>query len=299
MSEQRQGSSQGEHAHGGDNPLTSAHIEQSELVTAPTQGPSGGGGAGAAVVASAAAGGRWAKGGKVPAYFESFKSLEQIFTFFSGRDGEDEERLGQLAALMIKDYKALQDTFLRWEQASCDHDGNRNDSDALKAAVRRGAKKQSGKDASRRLFKVVQNRPEVASIVSGAFMLLEGGAWSEMPGGHKDSYAWNLLWTWSKPKINWSQLHIWQRVNHFPESKQLCRKDNLKRHVQRFSNIPGKLGHFFDILPVCSTEACGCGFGNRTVFGVFGVGLATEQLVCAWQQKSVWCVFGVGLATAS
>jgi hypothetical protein len=216
-------------------------------------------------VASAKAG-RWAKGGKearhvdlklsVASYFESFKSIEQIFTYFSGRDADDEERLGQLAGRMIKDYNALQDTFLRWEQACSDHDGNRNDSDALKAAVRRAAKYQSGKDASRRLFKVVQNRPEVASIVSGAFMHLEGGAWSEMPGGHKESYAWNLLWTWSKPKINWTELHIWQRVNHFPEAKQLCRKDNLKRHVQRFSNIPGKLGDFFDILPVSSTEAC-------------------------------------------
>jgi hypothetical protein len=26
--------------------------------------------------------------------------------------------------------------------------------------------------------------------------------WSEMPAGHKDSYSWNLLWTWSKPKVS-------------------------------------------------------------------------------------------------
>ena len=48
----------------------------------------------------------------------------------------------------------------------------------------------------------------------------------------------------------WTELHIWQRVNHFPEAKQLTRKDNLKRHIQRYSNIPGKLGALFDILPV-------------------------------------------------
>jgi len=51
-------------------------------------------------------------------------------------------------------------------------------------------------------------------------------------------------------QISWTELHVWQRVNHFPEAKQLTRKDNLKRHIQRFSNIPGKLGDFFDILPV-------------------------------------------------
>ena len=54
----------------------------------------------------------------------------------------------------------------------------------------------------------------------------------------------------SRLQINWAELNIWQRVNHFQNAKQLCRKDNLKRHVQRLSNIPGKLGAFFDILPV-------------------------------------------------
>ena len=109
-------------------------------------------------------------------------------------------------------------------------------------------KHNSSKGAARRIFKVVQNRPEVASIVSGAFMGLKEQGWSELPSGHKDSYAWNMLWTWSKPKIAWADLLAWQRVNHFPEAKQLTRKDNLKRHVQRFRNIPGKLGDAFDMV---------------------------------------------------
>ena len=37
--------------------------------------------------------------------------------------------------------------------------------------------------------------------MSSAFMDLKGQEWSEMPTGHKDSYSWNLLWTWSKPKV--------------------------------------------------------------------------------------------------
>ena len=43
---------------------------------------------------------------------------------------------------------------------------------------------------------------QVASIVSGAFMDIKEQEWSEMPAGHKDSYSWNLLWTWSKPKVS-------------------------------------------------------------------------------------------------
>lgn len=78
-------------------------------------------------------------------------------------------------------------------------------------------------------------------------------AWIEMPATHKDSYAWNLLWTWSKPKIKWDELNVWQRVNHFPEAKQMTRKDHLKKNIMRYRNIPGKIGEAFDILPLTFT----------------------------------------------
>jgi hypothetical protein len=77
--------------------------------------------------------------------------------------------------------------------------------------------------------------------------------WIEMPATHKDSYAWNLLWTWSKPKIKWDELNVWQRVNHFQEAKQMTRKDYLKKNIMRFRNIPGKVGDAFDILPMTFT----------------------------------------------
>ena len=45
---------------------------------------------------------------------------------------------------------------------------------------------------------------------------------------------WNLLWTWSAPKIDYSRLLVWQRVNHFPNHKHLTRKDRLKRSLEKY-----------------------------------------------------------------
>ena len=35
-------------------------------------------------------------------------------------------------------------------------------------------------------------------------------------------------------RVPFSDLMVWQRVNHFPEAKQLTRKDLLKRHLVRY-----------------------------------------------------------------
>ena len=56
-----------------------------------------------------------------------------------------------------------------------------------------------------------------------------------VPGAH--GFLWGIL------------NRVEPLISQFPEAKQLTRKDNLKRHVQRFRNIPGKLGDLFDILP--------------------------------------------------
>ena len=45
--------------------------------------------------------------------------------------------------------------------------------------------------------------------------------------------TWNMLWTWRQPKLNWEELLPWQRVNHFPQARQLTRKDLLKKHLHR------------------------------------------------------------------
>ena len=47
-------------------------------------------------------------------------------------------------------------------------------------------------------------------------------------------------------RVPFSDLLVWQKVNHFPEAKQLTRKDLLKKHLVRYqaSKLPvrGRLG---------------------------------------------------------
>ena len=61
--------------------------------------------------------------------------------------------------------------------------------------------------------------------------------WVELPTGLGLGTTWNLLWTWSKPRINYGSLLTWQRVNHFPRSRELTRKDLLKRNIQRLERL--------------------------------------------------------------
>ncbi|GBG33082.1 Tubulin polyglutamylase TTLL5 [Hondaea fermentalgiana] len=61
--------------------------------------------------------------------------------------------------------------------------------------------------------------------------------------------VWNLLWTWSKPKINRETLLRWQRVNHFRTARTLTRKDLLKKELQRYRSMSKFLSHEFELLP--------------------------------------------------
>ncbi|KAL6749797.1 tubulin-tyrosine ligase family-domain-containing protein [Haematococcus lacustris] len=65
--------------------------------------------------------------------------------------------------------------------------------------------------------------------------------------------VWNLLWSWSvKARPPLSELLVWQRVNHFPEARQLTRKDLLKKHLVRYQMMHGghaRLGPLFSCLP--------------------------------------------------
>ena len=59
--------------------------------------------------------------------------------------------------------------------------------------------------------------------------------WLELPGPLSAHHCatWNVLWTWRPPRVAWAELLPWQRVNHFPQSRQLTRKDLLKKNLQR------------------------------------------------------------------
>jgi hypothetical protein len=77
--------------------------------------------------------------------------------------------------------------------------------------------------------------------------------WVELPNGLGLGTTWNLLWTWSKPRIDYSSLLVWQRVNHFPRSRELTRKDLLKRNIGKMESLcAGSKQHntAFNIMPV-------------------------------------------------
>lgn len=75
-------------------------------------------------------------------------------------------------------------------------------------------------------FRVIKNRQEVYDIITRAFSRKK--RWNELPHGLDLRNSWNFLWSWSKIRIDISKLLVWQKCNHFPQSRQMCRKDNLK-----------------------------------------------------------------------
>ncbi|OWZ00128.1 Tubulin-tyrosine ligase [Phytophthora megakarya] len=91
-------------------------------------------------------------------------------------------------------------------------------------------------------------RKEVSEIVTEALHHL-GGGWEEHPSGLGLKTTWNLLWTWSKPRVERQTLLVWQKVNHFQHAKALTRKDCLKKHIGKYIAAGGRLRQAFDIIP--------------------------------------------------
>jgi len=103
-------------------------------------------------------------------------------------------------------------------------------------------------------YRVNSSRSEVYSIVTDVLRSQACLAeWEELPAGLGLGATWNLLWTWSKPKLNLQSMLVWQRVNHFHDSKQLTRKDLLKKNLQRYTDMGrqglGQAGEAFEIMP--------------------------------------------------
>lgn len=98
-------------------------------------------------------------------------------------------------------------------------------------------------------YRVKSSRPEVNNIIKDVFGNIMKG-WEELPTGLGLGVSWNFLWSWSKPKINMTQLLIWQRVNHFQNSKELTRKDTLKKNLHKYTSAVGnKAASHFEIMP--------------------------------------------------
>lgn len=79
------------------------------------------------------------------------------------------------------------------------------------------------------LYRVVRTKQDVYDIISSSFHRTED--WYELPHGLELKTSWNLLWTWSKPQIDFSDLFYFQKVNHFIGNKQIARKDLLKKNI--------------------------------------------------------------------
>lgn len=97
-------------------------------------------------------------------------------------------------------------------------------------------------------YRVASSRPEVTNIVNDVFKSALK-TWVELPEGLGLGLTWNLLWSWGKPKVNYNHLLVWQKVNHFHDSKQLTRKDLLKKNIQRYTDMTGKVAASFEIMP--------------------------------------------------
>lgn len=96
-------------------------------------------------------------------------------------------------------------------------------------------------------YRVVKNREEVYDIVSKSFMRKLN--WAELPHGMNLKTSWNLLWTWSKPQIEFNKLLFWQKVNHFPLNKNLVRKDLLKKNIEKMQKLGAKTSAIYNFIP--------------------------------------------------
>ena len=61
--------------------------------------------------------------------------------------------------------------------------------------------------------------------------------------------SWNLLWSWSKPIVEWEQVFYFQKVNHFIGNKEIARKDLLKKNIEKVKKLGKKAKALFDIIP--------------------------------------------------
>jgi len=96
-------------------------------------------------------------------------------------------------------------------------------------------------------YRVVKNREEVYDIVTKSF--LRKLNWAELPHGMNLKTSWNLLWTWSKPQIDFNKLMFWQKVNHFPMNKNIVRKDLLKKNIEKMQKLGSKTNAIYNFIP--------------------------------------------------
>uniref|UniRef100_A0A8C8SVK2 Tubulin tyrosine ligase like 2 n=1 Tax=Pelusios castaneus TaxID=367368 RepID=A0A8C8SVK2_9SAUR len=84
------------------------------------------------------------------------------------------------------------------------------------------------------VFRLHDSVPEAVREV-----LLERG-WSEFDEQEQDEADWNLYWQNSPFRLtDHRSIKPWQRLNHYPETVRITRKDYLARHLKRMKGIYG------------------------------------------------------------
>ena len=79
-----------------------------------------------------------------------------------------------------------------------------------------------------------KGRHEVVDIVTRA-CAERIGKWHPHPSNiGLQTRTWNLLWTWSRPRIKYESLFHFQRVNHFPGSRELTPKGHSEKKLASF-----------------------------------------------------------------
>ena len=99
---------------------------------------------------------------------------------------------------------------------------------------------------NRLFYRVVKTKQEVYELITSSLRKVD---WLELPHGLNLKHSWNLLWTWSKPQIDFHSLIYFQKVNHFPLNKNLSRKDMLKKNIEKIKRLGNRMSSLFDIIP--------------------------------------------------
>ncbi|KAL4232807.1 putative tubulin polyglutamylase ttll2 [Mactra antiquata] len=70
-------------------------------------------------------------------------------------------------------------------------------------------------------------------------VFLERG-WVEFDEDEQDDNDWNMWWRTSRFRLcDYENIHPWQRLNHYPKSTGITRKDCLVRHMKRMKGVHG------------------------------------------------------------
>eukprot|EP01063_Lacrimia_lanifica_P014173 TRINITY_DN20814_c0_g1_i1.p1 TRINITY_DN20814_c0_g1~~TRINITY_DN20814_c0_g1_i1.p1 ORF type:complete len:813 (+),score=162.17 TRINITY_DN20814_c0_g1_i1:1-2439(+) len=88
-----------------------------------------------------------------------------------------------------------------------------------------------------------KSRMEVYELITSLFE--RNDAWDTTCSGVLTNY----VWTWRKPRPRSKFVFYGQRLNHYPGTSALTRKDALKRSLQRYRRMPGRAGEAFMIYP--------------------------------------------------